>query len=104
MVRLEGRPGEGPTHHLLDAEFIVRESTAGIGRVPRSGVAMPLSGDAPWSAWRADQGTDLPTISLTRNSSSASPLPVSAACHGPEWRCRSLATPHGPLGGQTRVR
>jgi LacI family transcriptional regulator len=60
LMRAAGGAGEGPTHHLLDAEFIVRESTAGIGRVPRSGVAMPLSGDAPWSAWRADQGTDDP--------------------------------------------
>ena len=57
LVRAASGESELPTRNLLDAEFIVRESTVGVGRVPRSGIAASLSSEAPWNAWRAGHAT-----------------------------------------------
>lgn len=46
------RGEEPPALCMLDADFIVRESTAGVGRVPRHGVGVPLSAVDAWSRWR----------------------------------------------------
>lgn len=53
-VLLRAAAGEAPPPLcMLEAEFIVRESTVGIGRVPRQGVSAPLSAACAWSRWRA---------------------------------------------------
>jgi LacI family transcriptional regulator len=44
----------------LEATFIVRESTAGVGRVPRRGLRAPLSAADAWSRWR----TEAPMVDL----------------------------------------
>jgi len=41
-----------PSLQMLDAEFIVRESTAGSGPALRRGLATPLSDPLAWSRWR----------------------------------------------------
>jgi LacI family transcriptional regulator len=58
------RAGRGealPPLCLLEAAFIVRESTAGAGRVPRQGLRAPLSAPDAWFRWRTTARTaDLP--------------------------------------------
>jgi len=64
-----------PPLALLEAQFIVRESTAGVGRVPRQGFTTPLSAPDAWSRWRAETTTSdavdsgaLPVARLTLGS------------------------------------
>jgi len=52
-----GRGEEVPPLCLLEAAFIVRESTAGAGRVPRQGLHAPLSAPDAWSRWRTEART-----------------------------------------------
>ena len=42
-----------PAHNVLDARFMVRESTIGLGRAARQGFANPLSESQAWRSWRA---------------------------------------------------
>ncbi len=59
-VDLLVRAGQGetlPPLCLLEATFIVRESTAGAGRVPRRGLRAPLSAPDAWSRWRTEART-----------------------------------------------
>jgi len=54
---------------MLEAQFIVRESTAGVGAVPRQGLSTPLSAAEAWSRWRTDtlvDATDSDNAPVTR--------------------------------------
>lgn len=52
-VLLRAASGEpAPPLCMLEADFVVRESTAGVGRVPRQGLSVPLSAADAWSRWR----------------------------------------------------
>ncbi len=58
-----------PPLSMLEAQFIVRESTAGVGAVPRQGLSTPLSSADAWSWWRTDtlvDATDGNTAPVTR--------------------------------------
>jgi len=48
-----------PPLSMLEAQFIVRESTAGVGAIPRHGVSTPLSAADAWSRWRTDTAGDV---------------------------------------------
>jgi len=48
-----------PPLSMLEAQFIVRESTAGVGAVPRQGLSTPLSATDAWSQWRTDPLVDV---------------------------------------------
>jgi DNA-binding LacI/PurR family transcriptional regulator len=45
--------GAPPPLTVLDAEFVVRESTIGSGARARRGFATPLSGSEAWACWRS---------------------------------------------------
>jgi len=47
-----------PPLFMLEACFIVRESTAGVGAVPRRGRGAPLSAPDAWSRWRTETAAD----------------------------------------------
>jgi len=58
-----------PPLSMLEAQFIVRESTAGVGSVPRQGLGTPLSAADAWSRWRTDMApaaTDGDSTPVTR--------------------------------------
>jgi len=56
LVLRAGRGEEIPPLCLLEATFVVRESTVGAGHLPRRGYRAPLSAPDAWSRWRMEAG------------------------------------------------
>lgn len=82
-----------PPLSMLEAQFIVRESTAGVGAVPRPGISTPLSAADAWSRWRTDTAVDAPDRDST-------PVTCTTLGHiaytdaGEEVRPREYSTAH----------
>jgi len=78
---------------MLEAQFIVRESTAGVGAVPRQGLSTPLSAADAWSRWRTDplvDATDGDNAPVTRTTLGR----VAYMGAGEEVRPRDHSTAH----------